>query len=646
MPSYSEQTIEDIRSRIDIADLVSSKIPLRRAGADFKACCPFHHEKTPSFIVSPSRGTFHCFGCGAHGDVFKFLMLSDGMTFPDAVKALAEKAGITLETKNDPAAGKFRRFIEIHREISLFFNRCLNMISEAQAAREYLARRKLGGETAERYLLGYVPSKNGVIEKWASKYGYHPDELVECGLLAPPRRTGEEYYNKFHGRIVFPIRDAQGRVVAFSGRILEEKAHAPKYYNSPETPIFKKSRILYGLDEAKKAITRSGTREVLVCEGQIDVIRCHISGFGNAVASQGTAFTADHVSLLKPYADSALLLFDGDGAGIKASVRTGRLFLEAGIPANVAVLPKGEDPDSIILKGGAVALEEVLSKPKSLTAYQIEAFRATESDPDSAVAVSRLAGELFESFASCSKSVMRTKLMQEAASLLSIPFEDLKSDYEAFLSKRRTHSTAKTSPAREAGREEAQEPDNPPEEDKPGNNAPGEPRHDNPPPPQKGWRWRESPILSVAEYLVKTSTSPTEENLGISAFIRKWLPVAVLGEGAAPRIILAALADLDDGGDRLGGISRSGEQEDSALVSLLARRPSPLFASSMPMQEIIEETVAAAWVDYLKLLKDNTPDEEIRMKLTLSSDIRKIQSARGWEKKESVLGGYLLKMIE
>lgn len=427
----TDRVLEEIRSRTDIVGLIGSRVTLKRAGSSFKACCPFHKEKTPSFHVNPVRQTYHCFGCGAHGDVFKFLMTQDGLGFMDAVRQLAEKAGVALDTEVDYAAEERNRLYAIHAELAAFYRRCLRQISQAEPARKYLESRKLGDDIAERFSIGYAPPDRDALVKWGGKHGYPPELLVAAGLLSAPNNEDrpDDYYDRFRGRLMFPIADAQGRVVAFSARILD-KSHPAKYVNSPETPIFQKSRVLYALDKARQAIVKNPRREALVCEGQIDVIRCHSSGFDTAVASQGTAFTREHVELLKRYADSVLLVFDGDSAGRKAALRTGGLFLEQGLPVRIACLPPGHDPDSLIRDQGPDAFRERLDAAVSLVAFQVRVLREEERDPDAVDAVNRITRAVFETLALCPQAVLRSHLLHEAATLLHLPPEALSEDLE------------------------------------------------------------------------------------------------------------------------------------------------------------------------------------------------------------------------
>jgi|GEM_PF-302462 len=427
----TDGVIEEIRARVDIVELIGARMTLKKSGATYKGCCPFHREKTPSFHVNPTRQTYHCFGCGEHGDVFKFLEKQDGLTFMDAVRTLAEKVGVVIEQSTDYNAQNRNLLYAIHAELAAFYQRCLKQTSEAEIAREYLTKRKLTDDVVERFGIGYAPlHPRDAALQWAKKHGYTPEQLVTAGLLTPPKSPDrpDDYYDRFRGRLMFPICDRQGRVVAFSGRILDVKSHPAKYVNSPETDIFTKSRILYALDKAAAKIVKHPRREAIVCEGQIDVIRCHACGFETAVASQGTAFTKEHVVLLKKHADSVVLVFDGDSAGRKAALRTGGLFLEEEIPVRVAALPKGDDPDSLLRDKGPEVFRELLENAVSITTFQVETLRQAETLPDSIDALNRVARSVLEMLAACPSAVLRSRLLQEASELLHLPFSAMEDD--------------------------------------------------------------------------------------------------------------------------------------------------------------------------------------------------------------------------
>ena len=429
----SEQTIEEIKARTDLADLIAGYgIQVKRAGGSYKACCPFHHEKTPSFNIQPSKGFYHCFGCGESGDVIKFVMKYEGLGFVEAAKKLAAAANITIEeTNSDPQAAARKRQLVLHAELAAFYRRCLKTAAEASRARDYLASRDIPDDIAEKFQIGYAPQRAEAMLTWAEKHHFTTEELEAAGVLRPPKYPGGRWYSPFAGRVMFSIRDRSGRVIAFSGRTLETdktKMRGGKYVNSPETLIFRKSDILYAFDlAAGKIANAKPVREAIVCEGQIDVIRCHAAGFSRAIASQGTAFTKEHVQILKKVADAAVLVFDADAAGQKAA---GGEMLAAGLLVRVASLPPGEDPDSLLRTKGPAAFQACLDAAESLVAFQVRIARAMEQTPDSYDAISRAARAVLALVRCSSSAVMRASLLQEASTLLKIPVAALEEDLE------------------------------------------------------------------------------------------------------------------------------------------------------------------------------------------------------------------------
>ena len=418
-----DAVVEEIKARIDIADLIASYgIQVKHAGGSAKACCPFHNEKTPSFHIQPSKGFYHCFGCGESGDAISFVRKMDGLTFPEAVKKLADQLGIKYEEgKKDPEAGRRKRLLALMAELAQFYHRCLLKIKEAESAREYLKKRALDGETAENWLIGYAPNGIAVIMKWAEKYGFTAEELEAAGVIKGPNRPGDRGYHRFGGRLMFSIRDKQGRVVAFSGRQLVEQKNSGKYVNSPETMIFKKSNVLFGFDKAAGNIAKAPHREAIVCEGQIDTIRLHLSGFPVAVASQGTAFTEEHAKMLKRVADQVTLVFDDDAAGHKATIRTAAILLREELPVRTVSLPGGDDPDSFLRSHPAADFRKLLDGAESIVSFQCRVEKAKETNPGSIDAVARISKAVLNTIAHCKSAILKAQMIHEAAKLLSLP---------------------------------------------------------------------------------------------------------------------------------------------------------------------------------------------------------------------------------
>lgn len=353
-----EEKISEVRQAADIVDIVSESVTLKKAGKNLLGLCPFHSEKTPSFTVSPDKQIFHCFGCGTGGNVFSFLMKHQGLTFPEAVRSLAGRYGIDLpQPEATPgqrrAMSERERMLAVNREAMAFFRQCLAREGPGRKAREYLSRRGISAETVERFDLGYAPPGWDNLLRHLHSRQTSPI-LAEQAGLAVARRDRPGHYDRFRDRIVFPIRDANGRVVGFGGRVMGDGM--PKYLNSPETPVYNKGRLLYGLDRAKAACRRE--RQVFVVEGYFDAIALCQAGVENAVATLGTALTADHVRLLKGYVGRVALVFDSDAAGVKAAERSLPLFDEAGLDASVLVLPQGEDPDTYVRRHGRHGFEQ------------------------------------------------------------------------------------------------------------------------------------------------------------------------------------------------------------------------------------------------------------------------------------------------
>ena len=368
----SDQILEQVRQSNDIVEVVSSYFPLKRAGANFRALCPFHKEKTPSFNVNPARQIWHCFGCGTGGDVFTFVMKYENLDFVAAVRRLAERAGVHIEWEEaagGPSRDERELLFALHEQVAAFFHQYLMKDKAAEPARAYLKKRGISSETAKHWRLGYAPDAWDALIAWANPKKFAVELLEQAGL-ALRREGGEGFYDRFRGRLMFPICDEQGRVVAFSGRILTDAPDQPKYVNSPETPIFQKGKILFALDRAKRAIIDE--KCAIVCEGQLDAISCHEAGLTNVVAPQGTALTEQHARILKRYAEEAVLMFDSDAAGQNAIVRSAEPLWEAGLPSRVVVLPQGHDPDSFVKEFGADKLQKLVTKGPSFFVYILE----------------------------------------------------------------------------------------------------------------------------------------------------------------------------------------------------------------------------------------------------------------------------------
>jgi DNA primase len=362
--TLSPQFLDELRARTTLSNLVGRTVKLTRAGREFKACCPFHNEKTASFYVNDEKGFYHCFGCQAHGDAIRWLTDQRGLPFMDAVKELADAAGMEVpapDPRSQERAERAAGLYEVMEAAASWFAEQLD-VGEGAAAREYLKQRGIEEETRRRFGFGLAPDNRGKLRGALKKFGN--DKLVEAGLLIKPE-DDREPYDRFRGRLMFPIRDARGRCIAFSGRILGDGE--PKYLNSPDTPLFDKGRILFNLHQAGPA--SRALRRVIVVEGQMDVVALDQAGFQETLAPLGTALTEAQLALLWKLSPAPLMCFDGDAAGQKAGVRAALRALPhvgPGRSLSFVTMPAGQDPDDLIRAGGRAAFEALLESPESL----------------------------------------------------------------------------------------------------------------------------------------------------------------------------------------------------------------------------------------------------------------------------------------
>jgi DNA primase len=374
----SPATREQIRAASDIVDVIGSYVPLKKAGANFTALCPFHKEKSPSFNVNPHKQIFHCFGCHKGGDVFTFVKEYENIGFMDAVRRLAERAKIPLEFENTPGAQQSRhlkdQLLEIHEQLTTRWQNCLANEAAGQLARDYLAKRGVSADAIKLFRIGAAPELWDDTVNWAKSKNFPLEIAEQAGLIIKKEETGRQY-DRFRGRLMFPICDEQGRVVGFSGRILSGDEKTAKYVNSPETPIFTKSKIFFGLDKSKRAILDAGY--AIICEGQLDLIACFTNGVQNIVAPQGTAFTDQHARIIKRYCNEVVLCFDSDNAGQNAIVRSLDHLLAAELAVRVAVVPAPHDPDSFIKANGGEAFRALVENAEGFFDYLLKRLLAT-----------------------------------------------------------------------------------------------------------------------------------------------------------------------------------------------------------------------------------------------------------------------------
>ena len=416
-----ESVLNQIQDRIDIVEVIQGYVPLRPSGRNFKAPCPFHHEKTPSFMVSTDKQIFHCFGCGAGGNVFGFLMKAEKKDFPEVVEMLAERTGVEIPKDKAFSPEVLKRsalFVKANQLALDFYHKTLLEHREAEKARVYLKSRGIEQGTIENFKLGYAP------EAWDGFYRAAKDQCPETALekagLVIPRKEGGGYYDRFRKRIVFPILDAKGVCLAFGGRVMDDSL--PKDLNSPETEVYSKGRHLYGVYQARKSIREKDF--VIVVEGYMDLVSCHQAGVRNVVASLGTALTRDQTRLIKRNAPSALMLYDADKAGEQATLRGLELFLEEGMEVKIVRLPEGHDPDSFLKEFGKERFDEALRNSKSLFDYKLDLLKK-QYGLETLEGKVKIANEMVLLFSKVQNQIQKAAWTRELASRLLIPEEAL-----------------------------------------------------------------------------------------------------------------------------------------------------------------------------------------------------------------------------
>ncbi len=442
MGSIPTETIEQIAAANDIVEVIGSYFPLKRAGVSFKALCPFHQEKSPSFTVSPQRQSFHCFGCGVGGSVFRFVMDYEHLDFPSTVKKLAARAGITVieersaDGSDDRQHETRRTLLQLHAEAAEWFHENLLKREWAKPARDYLKQRGIDRDVAAAWQIGFAPDSWDALLNWAKERGYRRTEIAQSGLVKPrdEERPDGEVYDRFRGRIMFPISNDVGEVIAFSGRTLGSDAETAKYLNSPETPLFRKGNILFGLQKTKRALIDA--RSAIVCEGQLDLITLFESGITNVVAPQGTAFTEQQARILKRYVEQVVLCFDADAAGQKAAERSLESLLQNDLVVRIAEMPAGDDPDSIVRRDGKEAFEQRISEARDFFDYWIER-EAGAADLSTMGSKMKLAHKMSETVTRVHDPIMRAEVASRVAARIGVAARD----FDALL-KRPTRSSS------------------------------------------------------------------------------------------------------------------------------------------------------------------------------------------------------------
>ena len=416
-----ENLIDQIQTRTDIVEVISKYVPLKKAGRNFKGNCPFHNEKTPSFIVSPDKQIYHCFGCGAGGNVFSFLMKQENLEFPEAVEMLAEKTGVVLPRltgQSKEAASLANQLYKVNELAAQFFQ---YELANNSHAKEYLARRGIGGDVIKEFKLGYSPDAwEGLLSFFKNK-GVAAGLLEKAGLAIPNDRGG--HYDRFRKRVMFPIVDLKDKTLGFGARVLD--ASLPKYMNSPETPVYSKGRHLYGLNASREHIKKEG--HALIVEGYLDFIIPYQAGVKNLIATLGTALTIDQVKLLKRFANTVVMVYDPDEAGEAASLRNTDIFIAEDVNVYIAELPAGYDPDNFIQKFGAEEFLKLKKAAKNLFDYKMEKLscRYNIKTPHGKAAI---ANEMLPTLSKINNAVMRSSMMTKLAERLGVDLDSLKEE--------------------------------------------------------------------------------------------------------------------------------------------------------------------------------------------------------------------------
>lgn len=608
----SKDVIDQIRNALDICEVIGSYIQVKRVGHSAKALCPFHKEKTPSFHVNPARQAFHCFGCGAGGDVFKFVMLYENVDFPTALRMLASRAGIALHFDGDRSGkkegpGKDDLF-KANEEASKRYQKELLQGAEAEAARAYLKKRALDVEVWKEWGIGYAPEGWGFLSDAAGPRGGGKMKVLEAAGLLSANEKGN-LYDRFRGRVMFTIRDELGRAVGFSGRVLkaDDKAGG-KYVNTPETPAFRKSRILFGLDKAKREILDQG--RVLLCEGQIDCIRCHLGGFKNAVASQGTAFTEEHAALLRRYADHVVVVLDADAAGQKAALRTAELLLAEGLAVSLAALPAGEDPDSLILKKGPEAFSAVLKAAQTPMGFLLGLLRA-KGNLRTQEGLLNARRAVLDLAAKAQNEIQRDQMLAEVEKGLQIDIRVLREDMRKFLRQKYRPAPAAAPAAGVPAAKPAERP------------------------------------VDETELAIALGVRGDPELAGL---VRRWLPYDWITDSVC-RAVIRALAEEEE--DLMAALDGEGE-ECKAFAARIATAPQKAVGTEADMNaaKAAQDLVMSIWRRHLLARKNEMEARKRQLEgaerqaalqefVQLMLDLKKFTS---WEKAVPIMDFYLRRL--
>lgn len=421
---FPQEFIEQVRNANDIVEVIGGYVQLKRAGSSFKGISPFTKEKTPSFFVNPDKQVFYCFSSGQGGDVFKFLMTYEGLKFSEAVERLAERAKLPLPQmehgRRAEEAGSKAHLLEVQEKVRDWYHSLLMRSPAAAGARDYLSSRKLDSKTAKRFRLGYSPGQWDGLIQWASREKIPVESLEKAGLVIPGKSG---HYDRFRDRLMIPIQNEQGRTVGFTARLLSPNAKEAKYVNSPETELFSKGKLLFGLDRAKRALMEK--RVAILCEGQIDTITCQENGIENVVAPQGTALTEYQARILKRYADEVVLCFDSDSAGRAATKRNALVLLQSELRVKAIALPQGHDPDSLIKQKGPEEFRQMAAAAPGIFEWFQSQF--DWKDPGSRLQAMKELGELWLAIPD---PVYQQDILVQVQRHTYVPHETLRSEFE------------------------------------------------------------------------------------------------------------------------------------------------------------------------------------------------------------------------
>lgn len=439
---FDDRIVEQIRNSINIVDLIGGYLPLKKQGQNHIALCPFHAEKTPSFNVSDGKQIFKCFGCGAGGDIFKFIMLMENRSFPEAVTFLAERSGITIRRSDESPSPRTLRTQRLRQVMELAGRLYRRFLERSGAARDYLQNRQINAETVERFQIGYAPG-GGLLVAELRREGFTNQELMACGLVKEGR--GGRSYEYLRRRVIFPIRDLQGRIVAFGGRVMGDGV--PKYLNSPDSDLYKKGANLFALDQSRPEIRSRGF--AILVEGYFDCVMPHQFGFRNVIASLGTSLTTDQAKLLRHYTRRVVINYDPDTAGANATVRSADIFVREGFSVSIAQVPGGQDPDSFLRDHGAEAYRDVLRSSVPLLSFLLSWRIREHKDPYSPRGKREIVEQVVPHLAAIANRIERAEAVSRTAALLRLD-ENLILEEMRYVRKPQSRQLPATQPPRAA----------------------------------------------------------------------------------------------------------------------------------------------------------------------------------------------------